>query len=660
MHPGKYLVALTGTCLALTLGGCGGGGGGTTPTAPTAVSGFVIVPDGTGGTAPLVARTQTVAAVALEPAAGGTVRLFLADMAGVVQDESTPLATGTIDADGRYSLNVPAGVPLTANLIIIATYGDSHELRAQLVGTVTDIDPVSDYVLAQTGDVGLSYVSPADVLVVRGFIDREDGADPTTDFGAGSVLGDALAEVVEDVAADDTSVTVPTGTMTWTEFSPHVWTYSGSKISARRGTATFTPGPTPIQAANSVVETVATMGYGFNTGSYMGFTCPPEETEGPSPSSPAQIEPDGGFTFADPVEEELFPENGAGTRICGGLTRSRSLGHGSWVTVSQCLALGYSLTDGALDLTSPTGRSTDLGLQCHIMKGSLARTAIAGPTGTPAHYALITFNSHFESAGTRSMGSSVSLVDITEGDADGAVAFAKGGETDFSLQRSFDTGTGTVTVELSSDSPSESEGGTGTLDPATGLVAMDDGGELQFSDAGAFMTYMESDRDDNPVADVWGDFEWGVGMKLGTENPTIIDGTRYRVVMLRIRYGDDGSTELQQSTQTWATYAAGPPASLTFDGVVGRVRQGSDEMNNTLTSTVSAFEPTYDFSWSDISTGVGRFELASTGSGAQGFFSAEGVGIAAFWDGTPVSKALPTSAGTLGVMFLIPTPVTAP
>lgn len=673
-RPGKCLAVIAGCCLGLALSGCGGGGGSTLPTAPTAVSGLVIVP--AAKTAPVAKPSGDpgVAVAALEPAAGGTVRLFLADMNGVIDAETTPLAEGIIDAGGHYDLNVPAGLGLTANLVIVATFGEPvQELRAQLVGTITDIDPISDFVFDQTSSgEGLSNVSPADVLVVRGFIAREDGAedDPATTFTG--TLGTALTEVVDDVKADGSTAAAPTGTNVWMEFTANMSTFGGASAATHGGTAAFTPIGTTLMSNNSCTDAAARLRYGFNsvstppTSPYFGFSASLEGPDGPFASSPVQGEPDGGITFVDP-NEDVYEETFDGwIRYTGGLNKLKLMGHDSWITVLQTFTRNYGdlaseQNPGGIDLTQFKGRSIDLGLQCHIKKGEVQRTDIAGPVGTPVKYALLTMGSRFEAQGSRAINSTISTVDITEGTIDDEVSFAKSGTRDVTLRRAFDSDTYAVNVELSSDSPADPSPDAGTLAPSSGLVTMTEGGELQFSKDGAFMTYVESNYDVSPAGPLWGELEWGVGMKLGIGNPTIDDTTRFRVVMLRFKYADDGSSQMQQSTQTWATYNAG---TLTFSGVIGTVQQASDSddiSGASLSSSVTEFSPAYTFAWTDATTGIGGFELSTTGSGAQGFFNAEGVGIATFWDDALGSKVdFAATSGTLGVMILIPTPVPAP
>lgn len=144
---------------SLALVGCGGGDTPTTPVDPTAttISGTAQAPAGSIAqidqhkpfmlaTLDFVMPPVWAAVTGLTPITNATVELIRIDDDG--NQVGAVLASVTTDSIGGYTLELPTGVELAADLVIqIKNSSNTPVLRAIVSGTTVNIDPVSQFIV---------------------------------------------------------------------------------------------------------------------------------------------------------------------------------------------------------------------------------------------------------------------------------------------------------------------------------------------------------------------------------------------------------------------------------------------------------------------------------------------------------------------------------
>jgi hypothetical protein len=181
--------------LGLLFYSCGCGGGGSTV---DAISGAVMVPGG----AALLTR-------ALDAAAGVPVTL------GTMNDDGTvftalPGASTTTNAQGRYTIPLPAGITPNPRLNVVVGSTLEPLLASIAIDRVTDIRPASAaareslYTLARASNTPISSLNH---LAVRSFLSSAISAGQTAETG-NSVTDaiDASATAIRDTAAVKTAL----------------------------------------------------------------------------------------------------------------------------------------------------------------------------------------------------------------------------------------------------------------------------------------------------------------------------------------------------------------------------------------------------------------------------------------------------------------------
>jgi hypothetical protein len=186
------LAGLTG----VTLVGCGGGSSttGTNPVDDTVtlveISGVAEAPGGAVAMfesqgflyalGNLLVPAASAAITGLQPVTGAEVKLIYVDNNG--EQVGEPLATATTSLTGAYQLSLPAGVDFAANLVVRITGNSGFTLDAQVVDTVVDINPFTDFLLDKLVASGtqLDTLATNEVVLLKGKLDEFDltaGAD---------------------------------------------------------------------------------------------------------------------------------------------------------------------------------------------------------------------------------------------------------------------------------------------------------------------------------------------------------------------------------------------------------------------------------------------------------------------------------------------------
>jgi len=144
--------------------GCGGGGGGSNPASGGAGGGAIRSVSGTVWLPAEVSAANSAADTAGAPVAGlvpapdGTViRAEQVDSYGTIED----LPAMTTTSGGGYSIHA-SGLRPTAHMLVSADTGSGH-LRAVVVGSRADIDPISEAIVRMV----LKRGSPLDALTSK-------------------------------------------------------------------------------------------------------------------------------------------------------------------------------------------------------------------------------------------------------------------------------------------------------------------------------------------------------------------------------------------------------------------------------------------------------------------------------------------------------------
>jgi len=144
----------------------------------------------------LIVSNAYAAITGLTPVVGAKVDLIRINNAGV--PVGGVLATATTDANGKYSLVLPASVVFSADLVVRVKGVASQEIRAVVTGTVVDISPVTEFVLqevikkiASNTSASLSVnVTPDEVVALVGLVNSNN-----VNLTSASTIADAVGSL---------------------------------------------------------------------------------------------------------------------------------------------------------------------------------------------------------------------------------------------------------------------------------------------------------------------------------------------------------------------------------------------------------------------------------------------------------------------------------
>ncbi len=204
---------------SLALAACGGGSSGSN----TVISGTAEAPSGTVAMlehkpfvyalADFIFTPVYSAITGLQPVGGATVELIRIDNNG--DQIGDVLATTATSITGDYTLELPAGVDLSGDLVVRITGNANTSMSAQVVEHDIDINPITNFVLAKFIDAGadLDMLTTASVVNLKGQVEEFDltaTADLSTMLAAlenetGDFV-DARINTITAVAGDGASV----------------------------------------------------------------------------------------------------------------------------------------------------------------------------------------------------------------------------------------------------------------------------------------------------------------------------------------------------------------------------------------------------------------------------------------------------------------------
>jgi len=307
------------------------------------------------------------------------------------------LATATISSTGRYNLNLPEGLDLSANLVLRVRNGDA-QLRAVATHEVVDVDPVSEFITERLilSDIDLSSLALNEVVRLRGQVDGFDiaaGSDLASAFAAlATAAGPAVDYEITEIAAAVPGVLpsardyflvklgVQLGLL---DESPEVWVLSDDGLDV-----TLTPADSgKVDVSFGATNFTGIASFGSGAGAMLWVE---NEFEGPGEIS-ARYSTNGTVSIDTPFEEDIYddddgnPELGIRTapqtvRLVTGET-----GGVAYVGLSGESEFLYGVTpQGLLDEDTSRGYRDGLDLALMVERAS----------GTPAlgdNYGLVVF-----------------------------------------------------------------------------------------------------------------------------------------------------------------------------------------------------------------------------------------------------------------------------
>ena len=203
-------LAIALAAMAAALSGCGGGGGGGGSTSPTpqAVQGTVSAPGGSLPASGAVAHAA-LASVSVTPVSGVTVTVGTVTVNGDGTATFAPMvgATATTAADGTFSITLPIGTALTADMVVVASNGPApttlpapNVLVCPIVSGKLSVDPVTteahDELCKQIAANGES-LHDADKDLIEDFLHDAEGACGSLSSGSLAGLRDIIKLKIE-------------------------------------------------------------------------------------------------------------------------------------------------------------------------------------------------------------------------------------------------------------------------------------------------------------------------------------------------------------------------------------------------------------------------------------------------------------------------------
>ncbi|MHC4847358.1 MAG: hypothetical protein ACYTEG_02775 [Planctomycetota bacterium] len=629
------IVFVTALAACLTMAGCSSSSDGVP--APSSFSGQLLIPAGPAA--------QTVGG--LIAVADATLELIRVDEFGAPTGEV--LATTTTDANGDYTIDLPAGVTFGPDLIVRASGGPADGLRALVTQAQTDIDPTSEYPLREltTGGNTLANVTAGEVNGLLALLGEfpVDGGDTIED--AISDIDERATEtvgpVIETAVQEEGDTSLIAGEYHFIQFGFELDTSVASRHFADSGSFSIMSGSEGSgQLDNYVVnefELSLFAGSNGNGGASYNLVNDSDDVND-DPPLPLQFAADGSLIVLVEAEEEIDQNSGS---------RSPAAAHTLYPAGDAFFgAIGeeeniYGLTPGnELDLTNQLARSIGHNLFLTARKAAISNATIDGSV-----FGYITIGELYEANGDRELFADLGTYEFSSSSATSGTALAS--DDIISLFRNVNPNDLLASVAWGAtganvDDPIGEDDGTETvqytLDPATGAVTMTlpqatvsvDG---FFANSGTLMVLREvfgQEEAENSI---------GFGVKLGTANPSV-DGS-YRVIALQKGFTGSGATMINRHANT-EMRISGTAVSVDLPD---RVSSRADDLATEIATFVEAATEAGTMAFTGTN---GQASMLIEGSKLSGFFSADGsMGIFRFAD----SDFIEGDEGAVGMVILI-------
>lgn len=633
--------------MGLLFSACGGGSSSSsTSSDPITVTGYVKVPSGAAA-APLTAK---VAVGESKLVAVTDVSLILTRVDATGAPTGDPIATVTVDpTTGQFSVEMPAGTEFSADLVLIATIGD-QVLYAQVISEVVNVDPITDYIFDRliAEGVTLGNVTPGELLSLAEFIATTydvllpeiDAATTLAEavtvlesvFGDTGVLGTEMGDLITQVSQAAGSPL--SGSYFMSNVSCQVRSYAGTQQYAEYGFLNFVAGTAGTGVIDPVLFTSSGYEHQVMTDQTPGFEVYLNttytwntETENPTENVDATFNADGSFYIYFPVETYLEPAYQMGSQYPAYSQTFYPIGDGTYVSLMTELQYRYGLNaDGTLNLSDLTGSEATLGLD-----GVVKQAAGSVDKAKGNSYGAIGYFHGGGESGRRELSGELVTIDF-----DPTLVQIDHQSSSYSLERMPVASSTEAVVRWYNDStngytpleqadPPET-GIALTADASTGLLTLSNAGftlKLQVSENGSFVLGHVAE----PEA-TYGSTGGIFGVKLGTADPTIAPGTKYRLIWLEMILAENGGLEIVRLPGTTATYNV--DGTFSVAGLESNFRKDND-FNSTVYSQSDPLVVTTSgaLTWAGTNNGAFELELDPTDSMmGHGFFNADGsVGV---------------------------------
>ncbi|MGK0297262.1 MAG: hypothetical protein ACI9XC_000864 [Gammaproteobacteria bacterium] len=519
----------------------------------------------------------------LQPVGGATVELIRIDDDGVQVGDV--LASTTTSITGDYSLELPAGVELSADLIVRIT-GTGISMSAMVVDQAIDINPISQFVLQKFIDDDTLVLADLPINQVIALKGRVEEFDLTTEADLTAMLAkleEDLGDLAEaDIAeiqrtpADDTVRTAALGTWNLIEFSiglhdneeetfgtTAVEVFSSSLLieaGTEAGTLTITENDVLIDSfTNLFVDNSA----GFiNSSIFNEFATGGDEEE-----FGATVDADGNLSVSSPFEEDFTTDNSQqgtgpdfGFRFPPATISLDNTGNDN-VLISSRRDAGVRFDtvdtneDGIRDAVDPESKDGDEAsvLLNLVLKGG-TEMSVASLDG---YYGAVSFFTELASFGSSSSVQISSTVIKVDFDGAGEASVPVGGLDEVGFSR---TPTTLTNVMLNPFEDSDGDFGLPYSVSANGGVTLVTGEtedmEGWTNDDGSLFALLDVQTFEeipNEICCVFN--ELMLGVKLPTTMPNL-SGASYRL---------HGIAAGADETGTFEVFTFGPDSTLTFD-----------------------------------------------------------------------------------------------
>jgi hypothetical protein len=614
----------------------GGGGGGTTP---TTISGTALAPNGV--VAQLSNQTFMYALneflfpsaradiTGLDPVPGALVELIEVNDAGV--QVGPVLASTSTSITGDYHLDLPAGVNLAANLVVRIT-GTNVDLRAMVVETKVDINPLSEFLLRKfiTKGVSLATLNVSEVASLSGHAAQFDVA-ATADLSTMlTALESQLGSFVDNsiTAIDSTAGTASTiagdyhhGSMEmgfdYTDDSLNAITYGSQRTTSGTGQVTLLDdggaNVGAIDNGNSNVDTLQLTGDNLNY--YLNYYVN-DNQGGQVFHNLGSVDSGGNLSLIFPFQEDLNTANNTGERrppTSAIIYASGVAGLHFDTSINTWATYRLNATQDAVDPGAYIGHKYTFALEAVAPQASGMNTnTLAG------NYGSVNLVNFFpDTSGTSAVYSGVNVSTVaTNGDVMQT-------QNEAQIVTRTPTPTGTATFAESTDT---------TLN--TGTISVSSNGQFTYTENGSNTSFfgfvssnaefvLESVSDSSgtsPITDA------SNGLSLSVRLPTTapnLDGHSYRLMGIEKWMDTSGRIEIARlrGDDDRLTFNNDGTVTLYYNGM-DRVSRNVDNADYTLISDTSS--GTFNQVVTIANDGAISFTLDTTDSTRefQGFVSA--------------------------------------
>ena len=610
--------------LAFVAGACGGGGGGELVTASLEIGGDVLAPSG---------RLAQVSPD-LAPVAGALVELIEVDLNGDQVGEV--LATSLTSTTGHYNLVLPAGLSLSAMLMVRVTGATGPPLRSLVVSETVDITPKSEYIARKLTSDGntLDKVSNNEVLLLSGHLEQFDffvapSIEETIanlDLEAGPSLA-PLLDLAQQPAGDASTIA---GDYFFVNFGLPIGTFPQTRAYTDQGDLTVVDdgnGAGSLTDINATESEAVLNSQDNGAGGVIYSLFTEFDVELNGTGAPFQLSADGSFTILEPFEEEIFaqgqPGFPGGLRAPASATTLHPLANGFFAGVAYYEETVYDMTDDgtAIDLTKPRGDVFSYDLTFAIKKGPIANSAIDGNT-----YGVVSFGTFFTPDGSRELFGDVGTMEFTStgtttGTIDGLFDVFSLNRSPFADSRTANvgwanTGAGGIDDPITA---ADNEVIPYTLNPNTGALTMQAGTpepeQACLASGGEFFALaLDLDEGDPIDGACRGTL---MGIRLGTVTPTVASKT-YKLLVIEKGVNTNGSSYISRLLGASLTITGEGTLSLTGTGA--EISRGNDLGDGVESGTDNVSETgTYSFTGSN-----GRVSIVIDGTKLEGWMNADG------------------------------------